>query len=102
MCPPIWTENNAWLDPQYQWAKDFLRRKVPSPMIMALQGEYAGLENRMLMIGGAQDTTCPPNINSDKFAKLVGCKSIVMPGYAHNVWMSGEARGKALEFIGKP
>lgn len=99
MCPPIHTENNVWLDPQHQWAKDYLRRKVPSPMVLAEQGAYAGLQDRMLMIGGATDTTCPPAVNSDKFAKLVGCKSVIVPGYGHNVSMSTMAREQCLQFM---
>ena len=101
MCPPIHTENAQWLDPQNQWAKDYLRTKVPSPMILAQQGLYAGLQDRIMMIGGQLDTTCPPSSQSDKFAKIVGCQSIVVPGYGHNVGQSSMARSKAMEFVGK-
>jgi hypothetical protein len=104
MCPPLWTENQQWFDSQSQWAKDYLKQRLPSPMVLAQQGAFAGLQNRMMMIGGAVDTTCPPNVNSDKFAKTAGIpenQSIIVPGYGHNVAQSSQARSEAMRFIGK-
>jgi len=100
MCPPIHTENEAWLEPQHNWAKTYLRQKLPSPMVLAEQGAYTDLASRMLMIGGANDPVCHPSSQSDKFAKTVGCRSIIVPKYAHNVFMSTMARKEAMQFIG--
>jgi cephalosporin-C deacetylase-like acetyl esterase len=69
-------------------------------MVLAEQGAYANLASRMLMIGGANDPVCHPSSQSDKFAKIVGCKSIIVPKYAHNVSMSSMARKEAMQFIG--
>lgn len=99
MCPPIHTENEAWLEPQHTWAKNYLRQKLPSPMVLAEQGAYTYLASRMLMIGGANDPVCHPSSQSDKFAKTVGCRSIIVPKYAHNVSMSSMAREEAMQFI---
>jgi len=100
MCPPIHTENEVWLEPQHTWAKTYLRQKLPSPMVLAEHGAYAYLASRMLMIGGANDPVCHPSSQSDKFAKIVGCRSIIAPKYAHNVSMSSMARKEAMQFIG--
>lgn len=99
MCPPIHTENESWLEPQHTWAKNYLRQKLPSPMVLAEQGGYADLASRMLMIGGENDPVCHPSSQSDKFAKAVGCRSIIVPKYAHNVSMSTKAREEAMQFI---
>lgn len=99
-CPPIHTENADWLKTQNDWAIKFLTKKLPSPMVLAEQGQYAQLKDRMMMIGGKVDTTCPPALHSEKFSKIVGCSWHTISGYGHNVAQSGEARGYALQFIG--
>lgn len=99
-CPPIHTENEDWFRTQSAWAQQFLSRKLPSPMVLAENGEYASVASRMMMMGGKLDTTCPPNLHSDKFAQIVGCSSRIISGYGHDVSRSGEARGLALQFIG--
>lgn len=101
MCPPIHTENEGWLEPQHTWAKNYLRQKLPSPMVLGEQGAYTYLASRMLMIGGANDPVCHPSSQSDRFAKTVGCRSIIVPKYAHNVFMSTMARKEAMQFIGR-
>jgi pimeloyl-ACP methyl ester carboxylesterase len=99
ICPPIDADNQDWLRTQHDWAVKYLTQKLPSPMTLAEQGAFSSLASRMLMIGGANDTTCPPISQSEKFAKTVGCASVIVPKYGHNVSMSTKAREEAMQFI---
>lgn len=96
--PPLNPDNTQWFEAQADWAKKYLSQ-CKSPIYHALQGAYKGIESRMLMIGGRIDTTCPPSINSEAFAKLTGCKSVIIQGYGHNAHMSTEGRSRCMEFI---
>lgn len=99
MIPPIDSENQEWMATQNDWAVKYLVQTA-SPIALAREGKYAGIEDRICTIGGGQDPVCPPNLHSEKFGKLINCKHFVVGCAKHDVHRTSEGQSLAMQFLG--
>lgn len=99
MIPPIDSENKEWMASQHDWAVKYLMQ-TRSPMALAREGKYKGIENRICTIGGKDDPVCPPNLHSEKFGELINCKHFVVKDAKHDVQRTSEGQALAMQFLG--